>query len=470
MGNQKGVIFLRSRFFHIILLSIVYAFSLYICDEQYIDTFKYSISYVTLTICSFVAVWYASKRQINLFLLYLLSFSLFIGGRFWIGIFDKEINIFESTYFFSYNVTSKNVSDLMTWVFSFIYFATIGFVLSRKSKIKLNRYVDKSMNSARCVTLAKVVFPIVLLCIMYQGVTEITYAFTYGYGVSLDDVTGREYNKSFITVINSFVGVMMLGFTYIYAKSEYPRYLKLYVVYGILILIGGSRFAFASILLIFIWLYSKEKSISLSRIAIYGAAGVVVLLVLFSLSSRGSGLEGFSLFDAFEIFLYSTGGSLMIFDASTLVNGYPWIAYLQTFLPGSTLVYSKLAGESLHMQDLTFQGHMCYNLNPGLYAQGAGLGWTTLSDLYLFSGANILFFSILAYCFGFYYAFLENKADFSPKYRFVLIAISQGVLMMPRGTSSPMFVGVIYALIFMFVVKQYMSRRVRKSVKTANSD
>ena len=168
------------------------------------------------------------------------------------------------------------------------------------------------------------------------------------------------------------------------------------------------------------------------------------------------------------MFLYTSGGSLMIFHASTLVHGYPWIAFIQTFIPGSTWLYSKLSDQQLHMQDLTFQGHMCYNLNPNLYSQGAGLGWSSLSDFYLFSGETILFFCILAFCFGLFFSYLENKADVNPKYKFVLIAISQGVLMMPRGTSSPLFVGVIYALVFLYFVKHYLLQGGRIHLSAAN--
>lgn len=440
-----------------------------LCNDTYIDTFTYSINYVILTILSFIAVWYSSNRQINLFLLYLISFSLFIGGRFWIGIFDSSTDLFQSTFFYSYTLTAKGASDLMKWVYSFLYFATIGYVILRKKRHERQELSDKRMDTQKCATFAKLVFPIVLVCILYQGITGLIFVFTHGYGVSLEDVTGKAYNKSFMIVINSFLGVMMLAFTYIYAKSEYSRYLKLYAVYGILVLIGGSRFQFSSILLIFIWLYSREKKIGLTKSALYGIAGVAVLLLLFSLSARGSGYDSFIFLDALNVFLYTSGGSLMIFDASTLVHGYPWIAYIQTFIPGSTFLYSKLSGQTLHMQDLTFQGHMCYNLNPVLYSKGAGLGWTSLSDIYLFSGGITIFFCILAFCFGLYFAFLENKADVNLKYRFVLIAISQGVLMMPRGTSSPMFVGVIYALIFMYLVRRYLSRHGKKTLILANS-
>lgn len=452
----------RPRSSQMILLTVVYLFSLYICNDQYVHNFKYSVGYVVLSIVSFRAVWYSNNAKINLFFLYLVAFSLFIGGRFWVGVFDHDLDIFQPTYFFVYNVTPKNVSELMTWVYSFLYFVTIGYVMSRRRCCVIKEVIDRKMDSKKCVSFAKIVFPLILICILIQGMNEIYYAFTYGYGVSLVDVTEKEYNKSFITVINSVVGVMMLAFTNVYAKSEYPKYLKMYILYGILVLIGGSRFAFASILLICIWLYSKEKNIGISKILIYVIAGVIVLLVIFSLSARGAGLEGFIIFDALEVFLYSTGISLMIFHASTLVHGYPWIAYIQTFIPGSTFLYSKLSDQKLHMQDLTFQGHMCYDLNPKLYADGNGLGWSSLSDLYLYSGASILVFCILALGFGLFFAFLENKADVNLKYRFVLISISQGVLMMPRGTSSPLFVGVIYSLIFMFLVKKMLVKHVDK--------
>lgn len=471
MVNQGKNNILSSRSSQMILLTIAYICAMFVCivNNEAIDTLGYSISYVALTIISYIVVWYSSNRQISLFFLYQISFSIFIGGRFWVGLFDNSIDIFETTFFYSYNVTAKDASSLMIWVYSFMYFTTIGYVLSRKKRKKMIELTDKKMNAQKCATFAKVVFPIVIICILYQGITGIIFTFAHGYGVSLEDVTGQEYNKSFVTVINSFLGVMMLAFTNVYARSEYPKYLKLYGIYGVLVLISGSRFAFASIMLIFIWLYSTEKKIGILKILLYGVAGVVALLVLFSLSARGAGLEGFSIMDSFKIFLYTSGGSLMIFHASTLVHGYPWIAYIQTFIPGSTLLYSKLSGQQLHIQNLTFQGHMCYNLNPDLYSQGAGLGWSSLSDFYFFSGEIILFFCILAFCFGIFFSFLENKADVDPKYKFVIIAISQGVLMMPRGTSSPMFVGVIYALVFIYFVKNYWLRRWRNHMSVIHN-
>lgn len=437
---------------------------MYLLNNGCCSDFQVSLFYVLLSISSFFTCWYCSDRKLNLFFLFLITFNLFIGGRFYVYLFDDSVTPFLSTFFFAYKVSSKDVLDLMNYVFCFLYFITLGHYIAMTFPVKEIVHIDnKYINADSINIIARKALPIITICLLYLAAKSSISSLKNGYAFVEYNVSNVEYNISLIEKIAPMLLSILLSLSFVYTKEIGKKYLNIYAVWGVCVLLGGSRAAFGSVLLLWIWLYSMEHRVSLIRLGVKAFSGLVILLLIFSLSSRGDGLDSFSFWGGIKLFLYTNGGSLMIFDASKLIENYPLVGYFQTFIPGVTYIYSLISETPIYPQDATFSYRMCYELNPKLFADGMGLGWTTLSDLYVYSQGNIIFFSMFSVLLGNMIGCLENWSKKSSFYKYVTIAVTPGVLMMSRGMLSAFFVQIIYAIvwyaIFACVSKYILNKR-----------
>lgn len=434
------------------LFIFTYGIIIFLINYSEVSDFKFSLYYVILSIASLILCWFLSERKLNLFFLYLVCFHLFIGGRFYVCIFDTTLSPFETTFFFDYKFSKKWIVELLNYVYSCVFFLVIGYYLSKRFLIKKIANVEsRYINPNFIKSIGGKLFWIIGVILLYMGIKAVIYSFQHGYAYVEELVTNQVYNVSLIEKLAPMLLIFFLAITFCYTKDLNKRYLMLYGVYGIILLISGTRAAFASALLLGIWLYSMDNKISLFRIILFIIIGLCFLLIIFSLTSRGTGLDSFSLLDGIKIFFYTNGVSLMVFDACRLIDNYPTIGYVQTFIPGATLIYSKIQN-GVSPQDAMFSNRLCYELNPDLFANGAGLGWTTLSDFYVFASGNIFYFCIFAVILGWLMGTLESWSKSSIFYKFLVISITQNVLMMPRGLLSSFFIQIIYSFMFYIIL------------------
>lgn len=457
-----------------ILTTSLYALIIYLLNNGWHSDSNVSLFYVLLAICSLLFCWFNSDRKLDLFLLYLLTFHLFIGGRFFVCLFDHSLTPFEPTFFYEYKVSTIRVVELMNYVYTFLYFVVLGHYFSRIYPLKnLIRFNSPYINQGSITSISQFFYPILVACLLYRGINAAIHSLQHGYAIVDYSVTDVEYNVSIVGKFAPMLLVLLLAMTFAYAKDSNKKYLMLYAVYGVIILVGGSRGAFGSILLLWLWIYSIEYKVSLLRIGLLTFGGLVILLLIFSLSARGYGLENFTLFDAIKIFLYDNGASLMVFDTSRLVDDYPILPYFQTFIPGVSYLYSFVSGATLYPQDISFEGHLCNTINSTLFSRGAGLGWTTLSDIYVYAKGHIILFSIFSAFIGSIIGCLEHWSKKSFFYKYIVIAIAPGVLMMSRGMLSALFVQIIYALLFYVLLHNYYKYKAvysNKSIKESDDN
>lgn len=445
-----------------VLTTSIYALSIYLLNNGWSSDYNVSFFYVLLATCSTISCWFNSNRQLNLFLLYLLTFHLFIGGRFFVCLFDHDLTPFEPTFFYNYKVSMARVVELMNYVYTFLYFVVSGHYLSRMYPLRESiRFNSSYINQNSITSISQFFYPILVACLLYVGIDSAIYSLQHGYAVVDYSVTDVEYHVSIVEKFAPMLLVLLLAMTFAYAKNSNKKYLMLYAVYGVIILVSGSRAAFGAVLLLWVWIYSIENRVSLLRIGLLVFGGLIILLIIFSLGARGHGLKDFTIFDAIKIFLYDNGGSLMVFDTSRLVDDYPILPYFQTFIPGASYLYSFISGVTLYPQDISFSGHLCNTINPTLFSKGAGLGWTTLSDIYVYSGGNIFLFCVLSFILGLIFANIEHWAQKDLFYKYLIIAVAPGVLTMPRGYLTAFFVQMIYATVFYILLHNYYKYRGR---------
>lgn len=453
------------HFFSFGLFSVFFIIIIYLINNGNHTDFDFSVYYVVLSILSLSIVWQNYKNRLSLFFLFLLTFNLFIGSRFYVYLFDSTLSPFEPTFFFNYNISYIRKISLVKYVYSYMYFITFSNYIfcSIRFRCPWGNNI-KGLSTYEIRALNKILFPILCISLLYIAITGTLYSLRNGYAFVETAVTENQYSVSIINKFAPMLLIIMTGLIFVYVPRYTKKYLILYFIYAICVIIGGARATFGSVLLICIWLYSLRYKISLIKVFFTGIMGLCVLLLLFSISSRGTGLDNFKLKDGLVVFGYTQGISLMVFDACRLFDSYPLIARMQNFIPGLAFIMAKFV--ELFPQDATMQGYLCYNLNAELYANGLGLGWTTLSDLYVYSKGNVIIFSILSFLLGCIITTLEVWSLKNKFSLFLLITLAPGLLMMSRGPLAILFIqpyysiGFVVLFIFLFkVVKMFIYNR-----------
>lgn len=381
-----------------------------------------SIVYVMIQCLGICVIWQVSGKKLGIFIMFQLTFCLFIGGRFFAYLLNPnlDIEIFEPTFFFDYTVSSERKIEIYSYVLLFVIFSILGYSSVRKRNgIKPLLNLSVGQTAAKNISkIGNILFPIFCICTIYSSLGMLVKAVSGGGYLVLYAGQSNEYAAG-----GSFIPNLILfffSFAFVYGNESLRRnYLILYLFNSIINLMIGTRGGIGALFLFVIWLYSLRHKINLVKLGLVILGALVLLLCLFSFSVRADeeGAGPFSLktlMDAISIFLYTNGISLMVFDASRLIDTYPSVAYLQTFVPGATWLWG-LMGNSLQPQDFSFSYHMCYELNPSLFVSGSGLGWTILSDIYLFSFRCMPIFMLLSFIvgrlLGMLEVFLKNTAS-----------------------------------------------------------
>lgn len=444
------------KFTSIVVFLGLYFLSLLLINNGFNTELCFSVFYVILSIFSAYIVWNNSGCKINIFYLHILTFNLFIGGRFYVYLFDDSLTPFLTTFFYDYRVGVERQIEIFTYVISFLAFSTVGHYLSIRYPVK--RMLEPSISyqsKGRIDTLLQYLFPVLVITILYLSINNFKSIIEHGYGISAIAVDERVVT---VSVVDKFAPMLLgifLAMSVAYGKRKTTvKYFILYATKGVISILGGSRADFGIVILMTIWIYSMTNKVNAKKIVAFLSIGLCTLFILFSFSVRESEIksDSFSLGGVINVFLYTNGGSLMIFDAARLVDNYPILPYFQSFITGASFFYSKLTGIILYPQDISFEGHLCNTLNPALFSEGKGLGWTTIADIYLFSGRSLFFYCFLSMVFGSIIGTIEHWSKQSAFFKYVSVALAPSLLMMARGGLFNFFPAFTYIYLFFLVV------------------
>ena len=104
-------------------------------------------------------------------------------------------------------------------------------------------------------------------------------------------------------------------------------------------------------------------------------------------------------------------------------------------------------------------------MNPSLFNEGFGLGWTVLSDLYLLScQGNPILFVILSLLVGVMLALLDNLSAKYSFYLFISVFIFMKCMILPRSSLAAVIPLFCYGYVLYFVMKKLLNRRICKSL------
>ena len=400
------------------------------CDSIYAWVF------VCFYLFSVYSIWIISDSKINPFILFFLTFGLFIGGRFFGKVLGYNAQIFELDFFITYTASPARKIELMILVIGFIWASVVGYICSCLYKPK--KVLDFPTTITTNAAIANIVdksFYFLAIVVVYSCLKNLSKVLSEGYVALYLKEQTEAYSGG-----NGMWGVLMLiffGLAYGYGtRGIQKKYLLLYVIQSIFSIIMGQRGGFGTTLLILLWIYSFKHEISLKKMMICCVVGVLLILFAFSFSIRAAaqlGNDSLSDWEMLLSFISGQGITLMIFDASRLIEEYPILPYFNSLIPGVSSIYATLTGETLHSYDVTFPAYMGYCFNTSLFYKGFGLGWSVLSDIYLYANRYSLIFIFLSFVFGFIFSRIELYAISSRFYKSLLFTLAFPLMMLPRS-------------------------------------
>lgn len=428
------------------------------------DDYTLSVVYCTLAVYSVFILWKCSREKITLLLCIILCYHFFIGGRFWLFLFSQEHPIFEITWYANYAPTGYEKLRIFAYVVLFYVMITVGASIEWSRDRKLKFVPQNKVNGAKIDNVINRLFPILVLFALYHAYNSLSYALSHGYEtIALN--SDAESNLSYSVKFSRMSIIVFTGLAIAYGqKRTVIKYICLLLFTGVVTIICGSRGTFGSVVLFIIWAYSRYHKVSLKRLMVYGFAGIATLLFLFSISLRDSGaggIAGLTPLEVFSDFLYSNGVSLMVFGVSMTVTGYPTIQYFQTLIPGVNFLYSHISGIPLKPEQASFQGHLCNTLDSDLFYSGAGLGWTTNGDIYLFSSGFLVVYCILCFLLGRLISYIDICSYKSRFGLYLAGAIAFDTFAVSRGSLSNFFAMIPYIYAYYFLIL-YLTRIVKK--------
>lgn len=390
----------------------------------------YSLLFLLNFMIGLLVIWRFSNSKINLLLLFYLTSSLFIGGRFFSSIFGIENSIWTPTFFYNYFVSNERKLDLMSYVLLYFNGISIGLLTFNlfPKKIKsvyLYPSTQKFINNS-----LKVLFIPIAIYIIWKKISQLILATQMGYAAIYLNTNQNGGGADLLYTVFLF----LFGISMAYGdKRVRSLYISLFVMASLIMIIVGGRGMFGSVLLVLLWMYCQNHNITIKKIIVLLSVVCIVLLGISKFSIRNQDLPAnIGLIETLQLFLFDQGSSLMVFDTSRLLNDYPWQPYFQNFIPGFVRISEFISGQSAGT-NASFAAHMCSTINPSLYANGNGLGWTLMSDIYLYSMGNKFLFFLITILLSYGISILAFNINNNKIIKLSAYTFATSLLILPRS-------------------------------------
>lgn len=383
----------------------------------------------------------------SLYALQFYAICLFIGGRFAAFLMSPDQNPFEMTFFVTYSLDDAGINRLMSLIIGAISAMEFGACIVTSRKIRFEG--DNGLFSLLEVTspaLKSMLFVVVPLVVvsLYESYTLVR---DYGYlGLYLGQTTDQS---SVVKSIATTLAFALMGLAVAYGDRLSRRaYFFVYFAMAVINLLYGARGGFVTFILFTIWIATDfgARKIGFGKIfACFAGIGVFVIYFMNAVSARGEGSVEGSMLDNVSGLLYDQGVTLMVFDLSTKTHDYPWVPYIQNFLPGVSFLVNIFS--TLRPQDAGFSKYLSYVNNSDAYDDGYGLGWSLFGDLYVYAQGNWVVFVLLAVLIGYGIAKAEALARHKPLIKALLVSAAPSIMFLPRAGLNSVFPLIIYTVV-----------------------
>ncbi|WP_392398399.1 O-antigen polysaccharide polymerase Wzy [Edwardsiella piscicida] len=397
-------------------------------------------------ICIFISNFVCKIYINSTYCLFLIAFSLFICGRFFIAFIGGDVNVFSMNFFVNYTLNDYDAVTLTLYIFVFLCSMDFGYKIAFFSNLSFKPIALDDQWMRRLCNVALLLSPLFLIELM----STVLDAIRGGYLASK-----LWQDKAYSLPLSSLAQtIFAIGFSYAIVVGYRKKwFVGIYITTIICSTVIGARGPLLVSLLLLVWLIGRNgaKNLGVLRFLTISLISVILLSAFIQIMSyRGSGsFSDFSLVKFLSTFLFNQGVSLMVFDLSTKVSNYPILSYFQTIFPGASAITSIFIPVEYYMTG--FQHYMAKTLDESLFARGFGLDWTLISDFYVFGGRNILGFSLLAFSFGLLLSTLQNASK-NLFWLVLLTAIFTRLVFLPRSSLVIISPFCFYFLFFVFLM------------------
>ncbi|CAH6636745.1 O-antigen polysaccharide polymerase Wzy [Pseudocitrobacter vendiensis] len=418
-------------YFYSILVLIISATIYSIGSEVNISIYFAIISFILL-----VYFLYKIDGYFSLSVLLPITFGVFIFGRHISYILSgHEIDVYR-VGFLSSDILSSNDYNYWTFISTSSIFVFSMLSVFVKNIFGIDYRIYKSINNGYAKKSPIVSLLLFLISVLTAFVFVEIFEFTirYGYvGIYLYNMQMAE-NPTLIGKLYFYSGsllYLLVGYSLVFSrnKNELKIILSLILIKSIFLAVIGQRGPFLCSILFMVLLYTQVRKNNLIKIGalFFSLALLAQVLNLF----RGTGQEINGIFDAFSRFFYEQGISFYIPYLSSQYS-FPTIASIQTLLPGTKFIYETFSGDELTLLDYNFTNALTYYVNYKAYLEGAGLGWSVLSDFQKIIGGDFGIIIGMA-ALGLFTGYCESQRS-GRNAKFLIYSIAIPFLFLPRAS------------------------------------
>ena len=451
----------------ILFFILIISLSIYLSGiPLYFSNTSWSFGFILLIILIYILRYINQIPQANLYSIFYISFLLFIGGRFIATIFNPDTDTFLLDFFITYRLDNLGITKLVFTIIIALTSMELGLYFAQVNKnaiVTQNKLFKREKKLSNIIVLTSILIIVALTILLLKQ--NLALVSKLGY-MALYASQGEAIQASWTSLLLTFTYVF-LGITLTHSSKKIKLfYLVLFGINCTIQALMGVRGAIVIYLLFLLWIKHDygQKQPNLLSLGLFLASILGFLNFILPIFSIRSISTDDSLMLQISSFFYNQGNSLMIFDASTKIDNYSIIPAIQSFLPGSSYLIS-LINHNLPNYYISFGRYLSYQLNPSLYNQGFGTGWSLLSDFYVFSGGFILLFSAYNFIWGWFINKLEILSIHNQTYKRILITIAPSIIFIPRAGISSIIPLIIYAMVIYIILSGFSKKNQVSKIK-----
>ena len=439
----------------ILLTLLLITLACYISDSViFFSNTEWSQLFFALITIIYILRYVNKISATGLYSIFFISFLLFICGRFFSILLDSKLDIFLMDFFVTYRLNSYEITKLILMIFISIISMEIGLYAANIKTLKSKKLLIPKVNSNKSppkfiiITSILIIFSLNTLLLLNNLSTVVKYGYVALYS-NQGEAIQAGWTSLLITFTYVFLGIVLTHST----RKTKALFLILFGISSVIQALIGVRGAIGIFLLFLLWVkydYGKKKPNTLVLYSLFISFILFMTIVIPQYSYRVLENETGPLTSVTN-FLYSQGFSMLVFHSSMKLEHYSIIPALQSFIPGSSFIIS-LTSHELPSYYTSFSRYLSYHLSPSLYNQGFGLGWSILSDFYIFSGRTIIGFILLSFLWGYGINKAELLAQNNLNFKRILITVAPSIIFIPRSGISTVFPLIIYAIIIFFII------------------
>jgi len=455
---------LRSLFTIISILLLVGYLVYYYISDLYIPAVASFLE--TSVVVVYLYVLFSSRLFYpwnHSFILFLLSFGLFLLSRVFFSVFFGEADIFIADKLTFYRIGNETISlVLLTFIVSLLAVHIGGIVAFPKIKY-FNRTIrsgDFFSNRNRNILLVLVLLllPGTLMKLIhdYKQILASGYLIAF----SSERIQAPLIFRLCWFILKSFAPLLVV---FVKSKRDLIAFVLLMLVIDLANILGGNRSNLIAPFAFFFWYFYKfisDKVVKVYRLAIIAVCVIVFSIVTINLRDEAEVMK-FDLQEYSHAFFYSQGVSYLLnvyyhdyseqlINPSRFAMFHPVYNY---FLMGRVDIGHS---EEYVEKTISLDHKITYAVSSKAYLNGQGLGTSYIIELYALGGMVALI--IGSFFLGRIIILLERFFTTNKSYKFISWFWIYHLVTLPRTGVIPDLTPLVLCVVIMMVLKLFSTK------------